>query len=611
VARTGENVVLKAANRALFGLDEGDLPRSAICMPVTARRAIQGILYLENNLMPGAFTNDSVDVLNLLSSQMAISLENAKLYRDMEVIIQERTDQLNQKNSELTSINNELEAASQAKSQFVANISHELRTPLHGIQGMTSLLQKSGLDGTGREYTNLIQSSTQSLLQIINDLLDISKIEANRLDLVEQAFSMQSLLDEIVQFFQFAVSSKGLALACEIDPHLPQPLCGDAHRIRQVLINIVGNAIKFTEEGTVSLTAVLRSDPVAVDEGCAMIEVVVKDTGIGIPEQKQELIWDCFTQADASVAKRYGGTGLGLAISKSLIELMGGRIELESIEGTGSLFRCIFPLHLGVDDSESLGASVTASDEPDVADVYRSSRLKIIVAEDNDVSQKYIKSLLEYYNCEATVAINGLELMDLLKTDAYDCILMDKNMPSLDGMEATRMIRAQEKMTGRHIPIVALTASAITGDREKLLEAGMDYYLPKPIRESDLAGILDQIGRQDMIDRPILIEESRLFGKDLMREIMEKYLRSYQVQVDQMEEHANRERFNELEAAAHRFASTVSCFYAGPVFKAAGDLERMAHVHQTEGLAAALAHLKRSAGLLATELEQILTDLQD
>jgi CheY-like chemotaxis protein len=236
-------------------------------------------------------------------------------------------------------------------------------------------------------------------------------------------------------------------------------------------------------------------------------------------------------------------------------------------------------------------------------------KLKVVVAEDNDISQKYIKSLLEYYNCEATVAANGLELMDLLKTGAYDCIFMDKNMPAMDGMEATRLIRAGEQTTGKHIPIVALTASAITGDREELLEAGLDYYLSKPIRESDLVGILDQIGGQDLIDRPVLMEESRLFGKGLMREIIEKYLASYQAQVDQIEEHANGDRFPELEAAAHRFASSVSCFYAGPVFRAAGDLERMAHARQTEGLDAALAHLKQLAGLLATKLEQILPEV--
>jgi signal transduction histidine kinase/DNA-binding NarL/FixJ family response regulator len=607
VERTGESVVLKPENRALFGLDERDLPRSAICMPVIARRSIQGMLYLENNLLPGAFTDDSADVLKLLSSQMAISLENAKLYRDMEGIIKERTDQLNQKNSELIRINNELEAASQAKSRFVANISHELRSPLHGIQGMASLLQKSGLDGNEREYTNMIQSSAQELLQIIDDILDISKIEANKLDLVEQGFSMESLLDEIFKSFQFAASNKGLALTCEIDPRLPQLLCGDAHRIRQVLINIVNNAIKFTEEGKVSLAAVLQS----MDEDCAMVEVAVRDTGIGIQEQKQGLIWDCFIQADASIAKKFGGTGLGLAISKSLIELMGGRIELESIEGAGSLFRCIFPLSRAAGDSASRGAKPVGADEPGQADVQRLPRLKVIVAEDNDASQKYIKSLLEYHNCEATVAVNGLELMDLLKTGVYDCILMDKNMPAMDGMEATRLIRAREQMTGRHVPIVALTASAITGDREKLLEAGMDYYLSKPIRESDLAGILDQIARPGLIDHPVLMDESRLFGKDLLREVMEKYLQSYQAQVDQMEEYANREQFQELESAAHRLAGSVSCFYAGQVFRAAGDLEKMAHERLTEGLEAALAHLKQLAGLLASELEQILPEVQD
>jgi predicted ATPase/signal transduction histidine kinase/DNA-binding NarL/FixJ family response regulator len=606
VARTGESVVLKTGNRALFGLDEHDRPRSAICLPVTARRSMQGILYLENNLLPGAFSSDSVTVIHLLSSQVAISLENAKLYRDMEGIIQERTDQLNQKNSELIRINDQLEAASQAKSQFVANISHELRTPLHGIQGMASLLQKSGLDGNEREYTNMIHSSAQGLLQIINDILDISKVEANRLDLVEQAFSLRSLLKEIFQSFQLEASNKGLALTCEIDPRLPQFLVGDANRIRQVLVNIVNNAIKFTEAGRVSLNAVLQS----VDAACATVEVAVRDNGIGIPEPKQGLIWDCFTQADASIAKQFGGTGLGLAISKNLIELMGGRIELESAEGEGSLFRCIFPLRLGVSDSESWSARPAGAAETSLPDARQWPRLRIIVAEDNEIGQKYIKSLLEYHKCEATVAANGLELMDLLETGAYDCILMDKNMPGMDGMEATRLIRLREQTTGRHIPIVALTASALTGDRENLLESGLDYYLSKPIRESDLAGILDQIGRQGLIDRPVLIEEWRLFGGDLMREIVEKYLQSYQAQVDQITEHASGEQFQELESAAHRFASSVSCFYAGPVLKAAGDLEKMAHAQQTEGLDAALAHLKQLAGRLSTELEQILPGVQ-
>jgi CheY-like chemotaxis protein len=201
--------------------------------------------------------------------------------------------------------------------------------------------------------------------------------------------------------------------------------------------------------------------------------------------------------------------------------------------------------------------------------------------------------------------------MDLLKTGTYDCILMDKNMPSMDGIQATRLIRAQEQTTGRHIPIVALTASAIAGDEEKLLDAGMDYYLSKPIRESDLAGILDQIGRQGLIDRPVLMEESRLFGKDLMREIMEKYLKSYREQIDQIEDNVNKAQFEGLEASAHRFASSVSCFYAGPVFKAAGELEKLAHAQQTEGLDAAFAYLKQLAGRLATELAQILSSVED
>jgi len=354
VERTGEKVVLKLGeNTDLFKGsedEENQLPKSALCMPLRANGDLKGILYLENNLITGAFTNDRLQVLELLSSQIAISLEKSDLYRNLEKKIEERTSELNKKNMELIKANKQLELANNAKSQFVANISHEIRTPLHGIIGMSALLHKKIESSTEKEYVEMIQTSAEALHEIINDILDISKIEAKKLELEEKTFNFNKLINEVFNPFKIAAEEKKIKISLKYGKDLPEYLIGDPLRIKQVINNILSNAVKFTDKGEVELKVGIR----AKNNLRCELEITVSDTGIGISKDKQEIIFESFTQADSSISRRYGGTGLGLTITKKLVEAMHGSIQLKSTEGVGSVFRCIIPLKIANIKNETL-----------------------------------------------------------------------------------------------------------------------------------------------------------------------------------------------------------------------------------------------------------------
>jgi signal transduction histidine kinase/ligand-binding sensor domain-containing protein/ActR/RegA family two-component response regulator len=357
----------------------------------------------------------------------------------------------------------ELQTALQSKSKFLANMSHEIRTPMNGIVGMTELAIGLVHDKEARGCLHSVQTSAESLMALLNDVLDLSRVEAGKLAIEQVAFDPRALVHDVVQLFEASARRKGLTLRHEVQDEVPARIVGDPLRIRQVLSNLIGNAVKFTHVGSVETR-------VALEPARSFVTFAVQDTGIGIPLDKQESIFGAFTQADASITRKYGGSGLGLAISSKLIALMSGTIRMESEPGNGATFQFSIPYHLPAADEGSY------SQTPAVHNVL--PPMRILLAEDNIVNQKVARGLLEKHGHTVTVASSGMEAVAISTQQLFDVILMDVQMPEMDGFEATRRIRER----GERLPIIAMTAHAMPGDRERCLAAGMDGYVSKPIK---------------------------------------------------------------------------------------------------------------------------------
>jgi CheY-like chemotaxis protein len=381
----------------------------------------------------------------------------------------------------------EAEAASRAKSEFLANMSHEIRTPMNGIIGMTALALDGPLTPPQAECLDTIRGQAESLLTIVNDILDFSKIESRRVELEAVPFTLAHALDEVVKPLAIRAREKGITLASAIGADVPSRIVGDPVRLKQIVTNIVSNAVKFTEQGSVALdvTADRRA-------GGVMLHLLVTDTGIGIPAEKQAAIFEPFRQVDGSMTRRFGGTGLGLAIASTLVELMGGRIQVDSAPGRGTTFHVTIPTAAAADNVQTesaVSAAVAASARRAAAPARRA---RILVAEDNIVNQRVAAALLTKRGHTVTVVNNGREAVDALKRERFDLVLMDVQMPEMDGLEATAAIRRMEQATGQHVRIVAMTAHAMSGDRENCLAAGMDGYLSKPIDQRTLYDVVEQ-----------------------------------------------------------------------------------------------------------------------
>jgi signal transduction histidine kinase/DNA-binding response OmpR family regulator len=553
-------------------------------------------------------TGDEIEDLgnsfNQMIGALADSQEEVRQYQELlEARIKQRTEALEEAMQRAT-------VASQAKSAFLANVSHELRTPMSGVLGMIDIVLDSRLTPEQRDQLETAQRCAHSLLALLNDILDVSKIEAGKMALESIPFDLRNLFEDCVKSHLPRARQKGIALAVEFDPLLPRQVVGDPLRMRQILANLLSNAVKFTDRGLVKAAIAGR---VLAETGRVELHISVSDTGVGIPPEKLNAIFEKFTQADGSVTRRYGGTGLGLTITRMLAEMHSGKVWVESEIGKGSTFHVGLEYEVAPGGATAEAQSSAPGAAAAVTPVDDASQPGILVVEDNLVNQKVVTTLLRKKGYRVRVAAHGGEALEALGQEEFALVLMDIQMPVLDGLETTRLIRRDPKW--KDVPVVAMTAHALHGDRERCLEAGMDGYISKPVQPahllSTIRSFLSSGARRDAAPqgapepRSAPIDEA-LAGQlldnrpNLMKGMVNLFLDLAPERMQRLQSAARKNDAGAVIRQARELKSAAERIAAVGIARSAEEIEQDAGRADVEGIARQLASLEAEINRLVS-----------